>query len=60
MSEHEFTPDQIVQGIARAVRERAFDVIPSLITLLALQDPDRAQKALDALQGRATFQVQFT
>ncbi|HKS46743.1 MAG TPA: hypothetical protein VJT49_16850 [Amycolatopsis sp.] len=56
---HEFTPDQIEAGIASALDKHKFDVIPSLIKLLALQDPERAQKALDALHGRYTLQVQL-
>jgi putative heme iron utilization protein len=59
LSEHEFTPDQIEQGIAKAVQEREFDVIPSLVKLLAVQDPHRAQRVLDALHGRVTLTVQL-
>lgn len=55
MSEHEFTPDQIEHGIACAVRERNFDVIPSLVQLLAIQDPTRAQTVLGQLRGIATI-----
>jgi len=44
----EFTPDQIMEGIASALRERRLDVIPGLLKLLAVQDPDRAQSVLDA------------
>ena len=52
MPDHEFTPDQIEDAIAQAVRDREFSVIPSLVRLLAAQSPERAQRALDALQGR--------
>lgn len=57
--EHEFTPDQIEQGIAQAVQDREFDVIPGLIKLLAAQDPRRAQEALNALHGRVKLEVQL-
>lgn len=55
--EHEFTPDQIEETIAHAVRERDFAVIPGLVKLLAVQSPERAQRALDALQGRYTVDL---
>lgn len=57
MADHEFTPDQIEHGIACAVKERLFDVIPGLLELLAVQDPARAQAVLDALRGKATITV---
>lgn len=57
MSPHEFTPDQIEDAIARAVKDHEFDVIPSLVRLLAVQSPDRAQRVLDALQGRYTVNL---
>ncbi|WP_432846008.1 hypothetical protein ACQPXB_36045 [Amycolatopsis sp. CA-161197] len=57
MAEREFTPDQIEHGIACAVKERNFEVIPSLVELLAIQDPRRAQTVLDALHGRITIEV---
>lgn len=57
MTEHEFTPDQIEETIAHAVRERDFDIIPSLVNLLAVQSPERARRALDALQGRYTVDL---
>ena len=57
VTQHEFTPDQIEEAIARAVEEREFDVIPGLVKLLAVQSPDRAQQALDALQGRYTVNL---
>lgn len=50
MSDHEFTPDQIVDGITHAIREREFDVVPSLIKLLAVQDPRRAQAVLNSIE----------
>jgi hypothetical protein len=59
MTEHEFTPDQIEEGIAHAVRDREFTVIPGLVRLLAVQSPERAQRVLDALQGRYTVDLSF-
>lgn len=43
----EFTPDEITEGIAQAIHDRQFDVVPGLIGLLAIQDPKRAQDVLD-------------
>ncbi len=47
----EFTPGQIEASIARAIRQREFEVVPSLIKLLAVQAPDRAQAVLDTLDA---------
>jgi hypothetical protein len=49
-----FTPEEIEAGIARAVRDREFVIIPALVKLLAVQSPERAQAVLDALRGRVT------
>jgi hypothetical protein len=57
MSAHEFTPDQIEEGIALALKDREFSVIPALVQLLAVQSPERAQRVLDALQGRYTVNL---
>ena len=57
MSPHEFTPDQIEEAIALAVKDREFSVVRSLVRLLAVQSPKRAQRALDALQGRYTVNL---
>lgn len=51
----EFTVDQIEAGIVLALRRGDFSVIPSLVTLIAVQDPARAQLVLDALRGRITL-----
>jgi len=48
---HEFTSDQITETIATAIRERDFEVVPGLVRLLALQDPNRAQEVLDTIQA---------
>jgi hypothetical protein len=45
----DFTPDEIEQGITTALHERKLTVVPSLIKLLALQDPARAQSVLDTI-----------
>jgi hypothetical protein len=57
VAEPEFTSDQIEHGIACAVEERNFDVIPALVKLLAIQDPARAQTVYDALRGKASFEI---
>lgn len=50
MIEHVFTPEQILEGINRALRDRELYVIPGLIRLLAIQDPHKAQEVLDAIE----------
>lgn len=47
---HEFTPDQITETIATAVREHDLHVVPGLIHLLALQDAGRAREVLDTIE----------
>lgn len=49
MGDHAFTPDQIVDGITQAIHDRELEVVPSLIKLLATQDPQRAQDVLDTI-----------
>jgi len=49
MTAHEFTTEQILAGISHAIRERDFEVVPSLVKLLAAQDPRAAQGVLDAV-----------
>lgn len=44
------TAEQIEQGIANAIGDREFGVVPSLIKLLAVKDPHRAQAVLDTLE----------
>lgn len=51
MTAHEFTSDQITETIAGAIRDREFEVVPGLIRLLAVQDPDRAQEVLDTIEA---------
>lgn len=43
MAEHEFTPDQIAEGIRRALAKHDVKAVNGLIALLALQDPHRAE-----------------
>lgn len=47
---HEFTPDQIVQGIESALHDHEVAVVPGLIRLLAVQDPARAEALLDTIE----------
>lgn len=44
----DFTPDEILAGIEKALTDREFEVIPGLIKMLAAKDPERAQTVLDA------------
>lgn len=57
MAEPKFTPDEICQGIASAVKARDFPAVISLLKLLALQDPVQAsvvyESMLTVLDGRA-------
>lgn len=39
----EWTPDQLMECIALAVRARDFEAVPHLITLLAFKDPAAAE-----------------
>lgn len=45
----QFTPDQIVDGITQAIREHQFGIVESLLKLLAVQAPGRAQDILDTI-----------
>lgn len=45
VAQHVFTPAQIEQGITRAIADRAFEVLPVLLLLLARQAPERAVRA---------------
>ena len=45
----EFTSAQILDGINHAIKARDFEVIPSLLRLLAVQDPHAAQAVLDTV-----------
>lgn len=45
----QFSDEQIELGIADAVRERKFEMVRSLLGLLAMQNPRRAQLILDAI-----------
>jgi hypothetical protein len=44
-----YTADQMETAIARAIHDRKFKVVESLIKMLAVQDPGRAQAVLDAI-----------
>lgn len=61
MAEHVFTPEQIEQGIEQALHDRELEIVPSLLRLLAVQDPHRAACLLevvkDALKGRVAITV---
>lgn len=45
----QFTPNQIVDDITRAIREHQFGIVESLLKLLAVQAPGRAQDILDTI-----------
>lgn len=46
----EYTPEQLTEAIAAAIRDRDFPVIPYLVTLLAVKDPEAAQQVLDTIE----------
>jgi hypothetical protein len=54
-----FTADQIEAGIARALRDRELTVIPSLIKLLAVKDPPRAQAVFDTISAGLALAKDF-
>lgn len=57
-AEPEFTVEQIEQAISWAIRDREFDVVPSLLKLLAVRAPDHAQVIYDAIvHGTYTVKV---
>jgi hypothetical protein len=45
----EFSDEQILDAIVSAIRERKYDTVRSLIHLLAVQAPQKAQDVLDAV-----------
>lgn len=49
MSAPEFTSEQILEGIARAISERNFDAAIAMVRLLAVQDPAAAQAIADTV-----------
>lgn len=51
MTGHQYTPDQIVDAIVKALHDGEVTAVPGLIGLLALQDPQRAQDVYDTLQA---------
>lgn len=48
----EFTDDQILEGISDAIENGNLPIAADLIKLLALQNPDAAQKIYDAVVHR--------
>ena len=46
---HEFTTEQIERGIVAALHSQDLHVVPSLLRVLAVKDPARAQLYLDAI-----------
>lgn len=46
----DFTSDEIVEGIRKAIADHDVHVVPDLIKLLATKDPRRAQQVLDTLE----------
>lgn len=50
MSISVYTADQIETAVITALQNRDVHAVPPLLRLLALQDPDRAQSFLDAIQ----------
>lgn len=51
MPEHRrFTTDEIEAGIAGAIAAGDFEVVPGLIQLLAVRNPERAQTVLDTIE----------
>lgn len=46
-----YTDEQILEAINQAIRDRELDVIPSLLKVLALQAPEKAQAAMDLMKA---------
>jgi hypothetical protein len=49
----DWTPDQIMRGIAAALRECDFKAAVSLLHMLAVKDPESARKIHDAVMAAA-------
>lgn len=49
----DLTPDQIMDAIALAIRDREFPAVVSLLHMLAAKDPDSAKMILRAVTAAA-------
>ena len=49
MADDQYTPAQIEEGIANALKARDFPAVVSLLKMLALRDPHRAQVVYDSM-----------
>lgn len=47
----EFSDEQILETVADAIANRDLEVVPGLLTVLALQNPALAQRTLDAIKA---------
>jgi hypothetical protein len=45
----EWTPDQLMECIALAIKARDFEAVPHLITLLAFKDPHLAETVHESM-----------
>jgi len=46
----QWTAEQIMDSIGRAIHDRAFEAVPPLLRLLAVRDPASAQAILDVVE----------
>jgi len=47
---NDYTADQIIEGITKALQGHDVEAVPGLIRLLAIKDPHRAQKVMDTIE----------
>lgn len=55
MTAPEYTPDQLIDGIARAIKATDWDGVTGLLRRLAVIAPDRAQAVLDTIDLGVTL-----
>lgn len=53
----EYSDDELLDGIGRALRARDLEAVAALLRVLAVQAPAKAQAVLDAAHGRITVEV---
>jgi hypothetical protein len=53
MAEPEFTTDQLMDGVASAIKARNFAAAKGILMILALQDPHEAERLCEVLQAAA-------
>lgn len=58
-NQSEYSTEQLLDAIALAVKDRAFDAVAALLRRLAVQDPHVAQAVLDTVAAATTAASSF-